>query len=378
MELKIYLRMLQKGWWLIVLGTLFGFMTSLLMSYFAAPQYRATARFIIMPSASLKTNKEVVDSLNTLDRASVVATYAEVMNSARVLEASIASLQVDPQLMRDYVVKAVVLPTSSVLELTVSGPNPNAVAELANMIGKQTIQFAESSNFIFDMNFLDTANPPADPYSPQPLRDAGLSLSLGAILGALLALIGEQVRTPLEAFSQHLRLDSASGVYTSRHFLRLLEEEINEHPDASLAVGVIELDGLKDIPDTLPASGVHKLLQTAARRLERELRGNDIIGRWNDNSFSVILPDTSSAPASRTFERIHQALTSPVDLNKYDLSVNLKPHIGAAVYSNHITMSELLEKVEGSLEEAHRRNGNASQVYLWDLKNPFWEQTASN
>lgn len=375
MELKLYLHMLQKGWWLIVLGTLFGLMASLTVSYFAIPQYMAAARFFISPSSSLKTTSEVVNSLNTLDRESVVSTYAEVMNSDRIINDSAALIQISPQIMGDYVVTAVVLPTSTVLELTVSGPNPQVVAELANMIGKQTIAFTDSINYIFDMNFLDIASPPDAPFSPQPLRDAGYSLGLGAIVGALLAIIGEQVRIPLEAYRRQFQQDSASGVYSNRHFRRLLEQEINEHPDESLAVGVIELEGLKDMLDVLPSAGQEQLLHTIGRILGNELRGTDIVGRWNEISFSIILTDTSSGPAARTLERIHEALSKPVDLSRYDVNINLAPHIGAAVYSNRITVSELLEKVGSSLEQARRGSSKEAQVCLWDLKNPFWEQS---
>lgn len=374
MELKLYLQMLQKGWWLVVLGALSGLVASLLISYFAVPQYQATARFFVSPSATLTTTSEVVNSLNTLDRESVIATYVEVMNSDRIFNDSLAFMQIDPLIMEDYIVTAVVLPSSSVLELTVTGPNPQIVAELANVIGNQTIQFAASINLIFDMNFLDVAVPPTEPFSPQPLRNAGLSLGFGALLGAMLAIVGEQVRTPLEIFSQYLRMDSASGVYNGRHFRRLLEQEINEHPDASLAVGVIELEGLKDMLEVLPSAGQEQLLHTIGRTLGKELRGTDIVGRWNEICFGIILPDTSSGAASRTLERIYEALSVPVGLSRYDVTVSLAPHIGAAVYSNRITVPELLEKVDGSLDQARRGTRNELPVYLWDLKNPFWEQ----
>lgn len=101
-------------------------------------------------------------------------------------------------------------------------------------------------------------------------------------------------------------------------------------------------------------------------------RGNDIIGRWNDISFSVILPDTPGSAAPRTFDRIYEALSVPIDLSQYDVTVDLHPYIGAAVYSNHITSQELIEKVEGSLEQAHR-SGNDKPIYLWDMKSPFWK-----
>src|SRR6266542_117987 len=105
MEFKLYLRMLQKGWWIILLTTLVALASSLVVSFLTAPRYSATARFIIIPSPSLKTSSEVI-------------------NSNKILADSLASLNVDRSSIDDYTVQAVALPSSSVLELTVTGSDP--------------------------------------------------------------------------------------------------------------------------------------------------------------------------------------------------------------------------------------------------------------
>ena len=86
MEVKLYFRMLQRNWWLILLTAMVALTVSLAISYIASPQFSAVARFIIIPSSSLTSGADVVRSLDTLDRRSVVATYAEVMNSICLLE----------------------------------------------------------------------------------------------------------------------------------------------------------------------------------------------------------------------------------------------------------------------------------------------------
>jgi len=96
MEIRLYFQMLQRGWWLIVLGALVAVIASLAASYLVVPQYQAAARFFITPNASLSSEKEVVNSLNTLDRRSIVSTYAEVMNSHRIYADTLAALQLNP------------------------------------------------------------------------------------------------------------------------------------------------------------------------------------------------------------------------------------------------------------------------------------------
>jgi len=362
--------MLQKGWWIILLAALVAVAASLTVSFLTTPQYSATARFIITPSPSLKTSVEVINSLNTLDRASVVATYVEVMNSDKILADSLAFLNVSPDAIKDYTVQAVALPSSSVLELTITGSDPKLAAELSNAIGQQTILFSTSINFILAINFLDAATQPITPISPRPLTDAGIALMLGLIAGASIAVVSEQIRIPLEAFRQRTRLDSVTGVFNGRYFRQVVEEEIAKDVDGELSVGIIELTGMKDLMDSLPPSGLQFLLNKVTGILRKELRGNDIIGRWNDISFSVMLPATPSVAAKRTYDRIYQALSQEITLSAFGVAVNLDPHIGGAVYSNVITAQDLLVKAESSLEQAYA--GSQNHVFLWELNTPFW------
>ena len=235
--------MLQKNWWLMLLTAMAALTVSLALSYAATPQYRAVARFIIIPSSSLTSGADVVRSLDTLDRRSVVATYAEVMNSSRILESSTKFLGLDINtVIEDYTILGVDLPDSSVLELSVSGPDPDLAAQLANTIGFQSINFTRSLNLIYDLNFLDNAAPPEIPFSPEPLRDGLVALVLGLTAEGLLAVLSEQLRVPIEAYRQRLRVDNVTGIYTAVYFSRLLEEELGRNPDDVLSIGIVELN----------------------------------------------------------------------------------------------------------------------------------------
>lgn len=372
MEFKLYFRMLQRGWWVIVLVALIAVVVSLSLSYIATPQYQAIARFIVTPGSNLDPGPDVVASLNTLDRRSIVATYAEVMNSNRILALSGEAMKLPEALSQEYAVLAVVLPDANVLELTVTGADPKIVTELANTIGYQTILFSRGLNMSYELNFLDSAVLPLEPISPQPLRDAGLALLLGIVAGAALTIVNEQVRIPLEAYKQKTRVDSVTGVYNSRYFNQVLEDELAKDPDGMLSVGIVKLSGLEDLLETLPLSGLQLLLQKVTGILRKELRGNDIIGRWSDISFILMLPTTPSIAAKRTLDRIYSALSQEVVLSAYDVAIKLEPHIGGAVFSNSISVQELLSKAEDSLSQAQISTENP--VFLWDMNSPFWVQ----
>ncbi len=374
MEIRLYSQILRRGWWIIVLTALTALVVSLLVSYFTVPSYQAVAQLILSPSATQTTGRPDVSfqGISTLDSITVTTTYSEVMSSARIYNDAITFLELQPGDLKAYTYKATVLPNSSVIQLSVTGPDPKLAASLANAIGFETINFTRNLNQVITIDFLDRASPPALPSSPQPVRDAGLALLLGLIVGAVLAVLSEQLRISLEAFRQGLHLDNVTGVFNTKYFPTLVEDELARNPDDVLSIGILELSGLRDIFDTFPTTSLQRVFQKVTDTLRNELRGNDVIGRWNDYSFIVMLPNTSGVAATRIFERIYQALHEPMDLGQLGLKVELDAHVGGAEYGNNISASELFQKARNALEQAHKDRENP--VYVWEMKNPFWAQ----
>lgn len=374
MEQKLYFQMLRRGWWIVSLTALIALAVSLGAAYLATPQYKAIARFIVTPGTRLIEGSDVLNSLDTLDRQSVISTYNEVMNSSRIYNDALASLQLQPTIdLEVYSYEAVVAANSSVLELTVSGPDAKLAAELANAIGYQTINFTRQLNQVYNVEFLDLAVPPVVPFSPNLPLIAGLAITLGLVFGVVIAISSEQLRISLESFGQRFNMDAVSGVYNNRYFSRLVEERLAQNPEDLLSIGILELHGIRDLIETIPIVVLQKVFRETTDVLRRELRGNDMVGRWNDNSFIIMLPNTPAMAATRIFERIYQALSEPIDLgNMFDTVVNLDPRIGGAEYSNKISKQELYEKAEDALGKAQRDTVN--HIYVWEIKSPFWAQ----
>jgi diguanylate cyclase (GGDEF)-like protein len=302
------------------------------------------------------TGRDVVTSLEALDKRSIISTYAEFLNSTRIYNETVEALQLDPLELSDYTVTTVVLPDANVLELTVAGTDPETVALLANQIGQRAISNISLLYLAYDISMLDPATAPSEPFSPQPLRDLSLALALGLVGGAALAFLSEQIRIPLEAYRQRLRMDSETGVYNSRYFQQLVEDELLQNPTMVTSVGLVDLTGFQDYLETLPPVATQRLLAHVTDVLRRELRGNDVIGRWTATSFIVMLPSTPGSAAMRTFDRIRSAISQPISLPQYGEMVNLKPYTGVATYDGNMTPSELLDHVKSALESTRRGN----------------------
>jgi len=164
MEVKLYFRMLQRSWWIIVIVTLATVIAALVASYFTPPTYRATARFIVSPSPSLVTGgSNLLNSLSTLDKRSIITTYAEILNSQRMYNETLNLLQFNGVDLSQYKYSAVALPDANIIEFSVTGPDRNVVYTLANGIGQHTVEYVHSLYQVYDLNVLDPASAPAAP-----------------------------------------------------------------------------------------------------------------------------------------------------------------------------------------------------------------------
>ena len=191
MTWHMYLRILQRSWWIVALTTLAAITTALLVAYFERPMYRASARLVVSPVPSLENERNLFDSLDPLDN--LMATYVEILNSDTVWQETLATLQLTSSDMRRFDRTSVVLPESNILEITVVGPQPQLTAVLANTLGREGISFGQGLYQIYEMSLLDTASVPDSSFSPTPVRTAGVAAMLGGLIGAGLALVRDQL-----------------------------------------------------------------------------------------------------------------------------------------------------------------------------------------
>ena len=370
MEIRLYFQMLRRGWWIVALTTLVAVATALGISYFATPEYTAMARFIVSPSGTLTTGSEVTNALDTLNNQSTMATYTEIILSGRIHNDTLALMGLPADGLKNYTTAASVLSNSNIIELSVTGPDPLMAAKIANTMGDETVSFTSRLNQVFSVQILDRAIPPVIPTSPKPLLSAGLAIVLGLFVGVIFAILNEQLGLSFEAFRQRLHFDEITGVYNSRYFTQLVEEELKQSSEGLLSIGIIELSGLRDLVETLPFVSLQRVFQQVITTLRNELRGNDVVGRWNDISFIVMLPNTRGRAAQGIFERIYQALLPSIMLDQLDANLDLDPHIGGAELSSDISLQEFFEKANSALQRAQRDRENP--IYVWEIKNPFW------
>ena len=352
MEIRFYFRIIQRGWWLILVSALTAVNVSLIYSYYVTvPMYEAVARFIVSPNIQNTDSGDLVNSLEALDKRSIISTYAEVLNSHQIADSTMELLREHPNDFDGYTMSVTVLPDANIIRFSVKGPNPDVAALLANSIGQHAIDFVMNTYVIYSIDFLDKAVSPSEPYQPRPAQDAGLALLVGMVLGVGLAIFKDQISGTLDKLGQRNMFDYESLAFTRVYFERRVRQEVANQPDSVPTLGIIHLLGIQEIYDSLPQAYVNQILRKVTETLKYQLRGNDIVGRWSQLQFSILLPSTDGASALSRLDRIRELLNQPISLDTdAGVDIVLDPRIGFADRQGGESINVWITQVEKALE----------------------------
>ncbi len=122
--------------------------------------------------------------------------------------------------------------------------------------------------------------------------------------------------------------------------------------DTAVAALFIDLDGFKDVNDTLGHAAGDRLLCSVATRLQAALRSSDTIGRLGGDEF-VVLSEASTLDAGPELvaERILDVLREPFRLEDQAEALSISASIGIAMGTG-LTAGELLRDADVALYEA--------------------------
>ena len=112
-----------------------------------------------------------------------------------------------------------------------------------------------------------------------------------------------------------------------------------------LAVLFVDLDGFKDVNDSLGHAAGDELLQRVAERLRSCVRSTDTAARLGGDEFAVLLEYIESdEDATRVAERLLQALSAPFTV--LDRETTVSASIGVAFNESFDTVDELLRNAD--------------------------------
>ncbi len=157
------------------------------------------------------------------------------------------------------------------------------------------------------------------------------------------------------ALSEHqAQHDALTGLANRTLFYDRLSRVVNarRRHDTRAAIVVLDLDGFKEINDSLGHAAGDELLVELSRRLEGALRSSDTVARLGGDEFGVLLPQVDEREdVLHAVRRMKSAVERPVTLQ--GLSISLEASIGIALYPDHgEDVETLLRGADGAMYQA--------------------------
>lgn len=361
MELKLYLRILLKRWW-IILGTFVCTLVPTLLFVNSQPWiYESDTTFVIRPHSSFAVNDEdVVKALDTISRrVEINTTFAEVSSSSQVKMNAINKLGLTAQERKGLSVNGKVIAGTNILKISVQGTDPHIVQAFANAVSEETLNYVRNLYDVFELEPLDGAELPTKPVSPNKALNLALGGSLGLFLGVGLIFLIEYLKEPLHIASQVNIIDFETGAYNRPYFLLRLRQELSraKHNDSSFSLALIKIyqRGLmKGLAQPIPAANALRLIITS---LGPNMREEDLLAYLGDGTFAFLLPEMPGEGAQDilTFLRTQIGMLSPGQVEIAGQGNTVYCSIGIAAYHPHRTPAnenEMLAQAAQALQEA--------------------------
>jgi diguanylate cyclase (GGDEF)-like protein/PAS domain S-box-containing protein len=168
----------------------------------------------------------------------------------------------------------------------------------------------------------------------------------------------------LKLKEDHLRYlvyhDPLTGLSNRKFFAEQFYESLHWAQQNNLLLGLlfIDLDGFKQVNDTLGHEMGDRLLITIAGRLSNSLRASDTVSRLGGDEFTVILRAIPNVQiAAKVAEKILSSITKPIVLDGYAIRVSAS--IGISVYPHNSQDSEtLMKQADAAMYRAKRMGKN--------------------
>jgi diguanylate cyclase (GGDEF)-like protein len=176
----------------------------------------------------------------------------------------------------------------------------------------------------------------------------------------------EKLRKSEEHVRYLAKYDPLTGLL-NRHAIHLkLEQCVKEAESdhSQIAVLFIDLDHFKPINDRYGHAAGDQILKITAKRMQRQVRSEDSVGRLGGDEFIIILPRLSlEKNVLEVVRRILGTVEKPIEIEG-GVPVNVTASIGLSRYPVDATTSEaLISRSDTAMYRVKGSGGNAFELF---------------
>lgn len=156
------------------------------------------------------------------------------------------------------------------------------------------------------------------------------------------------------------RIDPLTGVDNRQALLLGMEAQLAAA--GRLAVLCINLDGFRQVNQSLGMRAGDQVLRAVADRLRASAGDDVLLGRLEGDIFAVAIPGADAASAAALAETLYAAFRAPIDAGGTSLVLGLS--MGLAAAPEHVDSADvLLVAARSAIHEAHETGRNVLTVY---------------
>ena len=148
--------------------------------------------------------------------------------------------------------------------------------------------------------------------------------------------------------------DVLTGLPNQRVVLELLTDMLAKRRSGVVAFALVDLDGFREVNDTLGRSGGDTVLMNIAEHIQAGLPAHAMVGRFEEDEFAVILASDDQRAATMLIDSLQASLLRPIFM---DRMWQISATIGVAQAPEDGTSGEDVARRAGLALRAAKREG---------------------
>ncbi|MBN3217673.1 sensor domain-containing phosphodiesterase [Pectobacterium polaris] len=186
--------------------------------------------------------------------------------------------------------------------------------------------------------------------------------------GAILRDITERRRNEERLFLL-AHLDPLTGLANRTLLTSNLETALKNEP--AVCIMMVDLDGFKDVNDSLGHSSGDNILVHVAKKIKATVRAGDVVARMGGDEFALLFPGLSDKKvAGKIAEQIIHEISQAMIID--DHQINISASIGAVLYPEYgLTVQDLLTSADLALYQAKSEGRNCYRFFTRELLEVF-------
>jgi diguanylate cyclase (GGDEF)-like protein len=211
-------------------------------------------------------------------------------------------------------------------------------------------------------NLLTAMEAGADDYLAKPVDPSELRARI---------LVGKRILDLQQCLRFSATHDFLTNLLSRSEILASLERELVRTQREGRPAGVImaDVDGFKQINDTLGHPAGDAVLAEVARRLKSDLRLYDVAGRYGGEEFILVLPGCDLHTAARRADEIRRLVSrEPIITPVGALSVTVSMGVTVTGCDLETTLETLLQSADAALYRAKKAGRNRVEAFSLTLK----------